>query len=345
MPIRQGSWTIRSGAAMKNSYLLRHRLAVLNPYHSVVKALDADPEKYLIGVKNTASVPSRLVRQLEAGGFSLHTIDKKSGLAGRAVDLDLVNPITGRIMSGSSSGTAINVFAGINDLGIGTDGGGSVLAPAISVNIIGFISRLIAPDARPEAELKPNTDGIASRYSIGFMARQRDVLYRAIRVSMGAAPAEAYGTVYSDREYPGINSRVVPMMDALAPRKELAPFLKEKLAACDVMMVTEGPVDLEGFGDSLFGHFDERTKKIQEASRKGYVRVCNIAGATALALPQKGLGMSTLLMCESRREKVERLLRLAESIPPVRDELIERYFLDLQNYFLDGYQYEGGEQI
>ncbi len=42
-------------------------------------------------------------------------------------------------MTGSSSGTAVNVFLGINDVGIGTDGGGSVLAPAAALNLVGYI--------------------------------------------------------------------------------------------------------------------------------------------------------------------------------------------------------------
>ncbi|MFR0978568.1 MAG: hypothetical protein ACLSFJ_03730 [Holdemania filiformis] len=108
---------------------------------------------------------------MEPAGFTLHTIDKKSQLAGRAVDTQLINPISGRYMSGSSSGTAINVFAGINDLGIGNDGGGSVLAPAISLNIISFISKRIEAD-RPQ-QLKPNTDNITAGNSIGFMVRDK----------------------------------------------------------------------------------------------------------------------------------------------------------------------------
>ena len=79
---------------------------------------------------------------MEAEGFLTHTRDRMS-LGGRAVDMQLVNPLTGRHMTGSSSGTALNVFYGINDLGVGTDGGGSVLAPAAALNLYGFISPLI----------------------------------------------------------------------------------------------------------------------------------------------------------------------------------------------------------
>ena len=321
---------------MKGNYDKQHRLALHNPYGSVVKVLDAKEDDLLVGIKNVASIPNTLMHKLEPHGFSLHTIDKKSQLAGRAVDTELINPITGHYMSGSSSGTALNVFAGINDLGIGNDGGGSVLAPAMCVNIYGFISRLIEKDRQQKA--KANTDGIVAGNSLGFLARDREILFKAIEVATGVVKAEDTGVVWTDKQYPGIDSEVVEVMDANAPRGPLTEYLKETLKKCDVLVVTEGPVDLHGFGDSLFGHFDERTKAIQMEANKGYVRVCNIANATALAIPQTGLGMATLLMCESTEEKVAKLLKLSEKIEHVHDELIERYFLDLDNYFNEGYQ-------
>ena len=231
-----------------------HKLAVLNPYKSVVQTFNIEKEGYLTGIKNISSIPNTLMHKLEKDGFVLHTIDKKSTLAGRAVDTDLYNPITGNYMSGSSSGTAINVFAGINDLGIGNDGGGSVLAPAMCVNIIGFISRLI--EQNREMNLKPNTEGMSVPNSIGFMARDREILLKAI----------------------------------------------------------------------------------QQSANKGYVRICNIAGASALCLPQKELGMSTLLMCESKEDKIAKMLKLAEYIKDEKNALIERYFLDYSSYFNEGYK-------
>lgn len=322
---------------MKDTYELQHKVALLNPYRSVVRCFDADPDGILVGIKNVRSIPNTLMHRLEPYGFSLHTIDKKSTLAGRAVDTDLINPITGHVMSGSSSGTAINVFAGINDLGIGNDGGGSVLAPAMCVNILAFISQRIEAD-RPRSGLKANTDGIVAGSSIGFMARDKQLLYKAIACAVGLTPAEEYGRVISDRVYDGIRSEVRSLKDCHAPRAELTAYLKQLLGQCDVLMLTEGPVDLNGFGDSLFGHFDERTGLIQRQAEKGYVRVANIAGATALALPQSGLGMSTLLMCEDEEEKIRRLLRLGLLIEEAHDPLIERYFLDLNNYFIEGYE-------
>lgn len=313
-----------------------HKLALLNPYKSVVQSFDIEKEGYLTGIKNISSIPNTLMHKLEKDGFVLHTIDKKSTLAGRAVDTDLYNPITGNYMSGSSSGTAINVFAGINDLGIGNDGGGSVLAPAMCVNIIGFISRLI--EQNREMNLKPNTEGMSVPNSIGFMARDREILLKAIQSSINIVPASDYGKVFSDKEYENIQSEVIPLLEDHIERKELLPFVQSTLSKCDVLIKTEGPVDIYGFGDSLFGHFDARTKAIQQAANKGYVRICNIAGASALCLPQKELGMSTLLMCESKEDKIAKMLKLAEYIKDEKDALIERYFLDYSSYFNEGYK-------
>lgn len=318
------------------NYRDRHELALMDPYHSVVRVFDCEEDKILVGIKNVPSIPNTLMHRLENYGYALHTVDRKSQLAGRAVDTQLINPITGHYMSGSSSGTALNVFAGINDLGIGNDGGGSVLAPAMCLNILGFISGLIEADR--EKKQSVNTDGMTAGNSLGFMARERKILYQAIKDSIGIEAAEDVGTVYSDREYPGIESKTVELKDAFLPRQELTEYLKELLKECDVMVLQEGPVDLEGFGDSLFGHFDERTREIQKRSGKGYLRVCNTAGATAMAIPGKELGCATLLICESRPEKFAKLLKVSEAVPEVRDELIERYFLNIDSYRNEGYQ-------
>ncbi len=318
------------------NYADGHRVALLNPYRSVVQVFECDENAIRVGIKNVSSIPNTLMHKLEKTGFALHTIDKKSQLAGRAVDTELINPITGHYMSGSSSGTAINVFAGINDLGIGNDGGGSVLAPAICVNILGFISGLIEKDRAQN--LKANTDGMVTGNSLGFMARERKILLKAIEDSIGLKASEDYGTILSDRAYAGIDAKIIEVEDPFAPRAELTKYLKDILSACDVFIVSEGPIDLYGFGDSLFGHYDERTGKIQRDSGKGFVRVCNTAGATTLAIPTGELGCATLLISESKEEKVCRLLKAAEYFEDIHDELIERYFLDADSYFNEGYQ-------
>lgn len=122
-------------------------LAEQNLYRSVIsinKNLEEESENkekdYLtFGVKNTVDIPISLVDKLRKNSkYLFATIDKMSHL-GRSIDTDLINPLTYRCMTGSSSGTAVNILKGINDFGIGTDGGGSVLAPALSTNLYSFI--------------------------------------------------------------------------------------------------------------------------------------------------------------------------------------------------------------
>lgn len=117
-------------------------LAFLNPYQSVVTVYPNvvnEQNAIYLGVKQTSEIVPEFIEDLKQYGIYTHTIDKASH-NGRAIDIMLKNPITNHVMTGSSSGTAINVFLGINDLGLGTDGGGSVLAPAVALNLYSVIS-------------------------------------------------------------------------------------------------------------------------------------------------------------------------------------------------------------
>ena len=55
-------------------------------------------------------------------------------------------------------------------------------------------------------------------------------------------------------------------------------------------------------------------------------------------MPQKELGMATLLICESKKDKIAKLIGIMDKIEDVHDELIERYFLDYGSYFNEGYK-------
>lgn len=112
---------------------------------------------WTVGLKDTAAIPKWLIDALlSSDNHLVLTVDKMSDL-GRSVDTELVNPLTYRCMTGSTSGGAINVLKGINDVCIGTDGGGSVLAPALATNLYAVmgqgaglaISRGISTDNMP----------------------------------------------------------------------------------------------------------------------------------------------------------------------------------------------------
>lgn len=323
-------------------------LALLNPYGSVEKAFPLalrnaagkKPIRY-VGIKNRVQITAGLLKSLEKKNFHLHTLDRQS-FGGRAVDIRLQNPVTGRFMTGSSSGTAINVFLGINDLGIGTDGGGSVLAPALSLNLYGFISRLIS-----EEELKvfpggKSTDGILFQSAVGFMARELTVIREAaeaslsidawpkdtssIRICVQKEAWEECTELHHDK------AEVCEFPTFETSRPEQLAFLKEKLKQFDMVIGQEGPIDVYGFGDTVLGHFDENTGKLQAQACKGLIKVANMADATAMVIPGAGFARGYVLIVKSEIEAIQKLFALAAQLPPFQDELTQRYFRDLRKY-------------
>lgn len=113
----------------------------------------------------------------------------------------------------------------------------------------------------------------------------------------------------------------------------LAIFVKETVQKGTILLSKEGPVDLYGFGDSIFGHFSDRTWAIQKKSGKGLMRVANMCGVSALAIPEEDLGCCTLLLCDSNPQDIINMLKIAENYVKPQSALIERYFGNFQMYF------------
>ena len=325
-----------------------------NPYGSVERvfplAIDGFAQgktvRYL-GIKNVASIPEEIVFRPEKAGYALHTLDK-AAYGGRAVDMQLKNPVTGRPMTGSSSGTAMNVFLCFNDLGIGTDGGGSVLAPAMGLNLYGFISPLICSGQMKKYE-KRSTDGILFYPSLGLIARSYQVLRHGLEAVLDVAEeCSGIGTDEEDEEDARIyrlekgeildekGASIGEAPDLSGSREELIQFLQTYLSKCDCLISREGPVDVNGMGDTMFGHFDEETALCQRKAGKGLIRVANMAGATAMCVPERGLGCGQLLLCQSVPGKIRKLLRAAEGMDEWKDDLIAWYFGNLDQYLVSG---------
>lgn len=318
-----------------------------DPYGSVEKvfplAIDCCLEEGFagyLGVKNMAPMPRRAVEALTGAGFALHTLDRASW-GGRAVDMKLQNPITGHPMTGSSSGTAVNVRLRFNDLGLGTDGGGSVLAPAMSVNLYGFISPLICA-REMSGHSGRSTDGIPFHGSLGLMARDWETLLRAIPALPGlegTAPDPDPARILhmeGDSVADETGRVLCPAPDRWGPREPLIEFLRELLPRCDCLVSEEGPVDVNGMGDSVFGHFDAETQAAQARSGKGLIRVANMVGATALCVPGPELGRARVLLCQSQPEKIGKLLSAAEAIAQPEDSMLAWYFSKLDQYLKPG---------
>ena len=335
------------------TYARKTFIALKNPCRSVEKvfpeALDAFASETaqkvrFVGAKNRVEVPSNLLQKLRRAGYQLHTLDAASA-GGRAVDLQLMNPLSGKPMTGSSSGTAINVRLGINDLGIGTDGGGSVLAPAMSVNLYGFISGLIEPEYVTQFS-KKSTDGIGFSPSLGFMTRSYDELLRAVaailelpqpqgptRVVVPAVEKQTGAGQIKNQLPKDAVVKQVAYPDVFKARRPLLDFLGQQLEDCDVLISYEGPVDYDGFGDTVLGHLGERTAYQQQCAKKGLLRVANMVNATALAVPTGEFASGYLLLCESTPQKISKLLQLAASFVGKEDALLAEYFTRFTAYF------------
>ena len=330
-------------------YAYKTMLAMKNPLKSVDRvyplAFDeiSNHDGYYFGVKISLYLTNEMEEKLNQCSYYLHTRDQSS-LGGRAIDINLKNPITGLPMTGSSSGTAINVFLGINDIGMGTDGGGSVLAPAISLNLFSVIDPLLFQEERKVENEKVSTDGISFMPSIGLISRNLNVLrelYLKLRVLEDSN--QRVKILVDDKNICDLLNDEEVDLDTFEgkytdERLELIETTKRRLEKYDIIVSKEGPVDLNGFGDTVFGHFDDKTKKIQIDANKGLIRIANMTNCFALTVPNGELSTAYVILCNAYNvAAIKKSFIIAENLYRENDELSERYFLNYKNYFINGY--------
>ena len=330
-------------------YAYKTMLAMKNPVKSVDRvyplAFDeiSNHDGYYFGVKDSLYLTNEMEEKLNQCSYYLHTRDQSS-LGGRAIDINLKNPITGLPMTGSSSGTAINVFLGINDIGIGTDGGGSVLAPAISLNLFSVIDPLLFHEERKKENEKVSTDGISFMPSIGLISRNLKLL-RELYLNLRALENSNRETkiLVDDENICNLlkdENLEVSSFEGKYDNERLALIetAKRLLEKYDIIVSKEGPVDLNGFGDTVFGHFDDKTKEIQVAANKGLLRIANMTNCFALTVPSGELSTAYVILCDSNNvSAIRKSFLIAESLYRENDALSERYFLNYKNYFMNGY--------
>ena len=321
-------------------YAYKTMLAMKNPLKSVDRvyplAFDeiSNHDGYYFGVKNSLYLTNAMEEKLKQCSYYLHTRDQSS-FGGRAIDIDLKNPITGLPMTGSSSGTAINVFLGINDIGMGTDGGGSVLAPAVSLNLFSVIDPLLFYEERKKENEKVSTDGISFMPSIGLISRNLKLL-RELYLNLRALENSNRETkiLVDDENICNLlkdENLEVSSFEGKYDNERLALIetAKRLLEKYDIIVSKEGPVDLNGFGDTVFGHYDDKTKKIQVAANKGFLRIANMANCFALTVPSGELSTAYVILCDSNNvSAIRKSFLIAESLYRENDALSERYFLN-----------------
>ena len=342
---------------MHKDLLRRAALAQQETGRSVVALAPANnPGGIPFGVKNTKTIPYSIVKKITADPrYTWLTIDKMSD-KGRSVDTDLVNPITYRLMTGSTSGGPINILKGITEFCIGTDGGGSVLGPAAAVNLFSFIGPgLIPPD--PDGKASVSTDNISFSPSVGIIGKSPEILrdiYSLISEldlsPEGGAPCrialpgkgqvtlpdgidmrqklnpyreflEQYNYTFIDTDYTGIDDRT----------KAISVMRGAFENGADIILSAEGPVDVVSYDETILHSFKGSVPAMLTGrGGKYFIKAANMAGSPALSFPTDEPASALIICGRPGLAGAKKVLHTAsilnEYIQPA--PLFKRYFLD-----------------
>lgn len=259
---------------------------------------------------------------MKDSGFLWHTVDTSSN-RGRAVDYELTNPLTGKPMTGSSSATALNVLNGVNDIGIGTDGGGSVIYPSMALNLYGVLLAGIGFQGEQKTGL--STEGIAFTPGIGLISFLPSILDKALEALIGETPPETcssnilYSTEASQKgsasEYP------VPDTD---DRNKLIDFLNKVFLQCPIYVHYEKYIDMYGLGDSILGTLG--MEAFQKASGKRLGKIANMVEASVFIIPDRNVSSGFLILAKKGKENFLQAWALARSFQERRPQAFLDYF-------------------
>lgn len=340
--------------------LYRSVVSINNNINEEIK--DKNEEVLTFGVKNTVDISLSLVDKLRKNSkYLLLTVDKMSHL-GRSIDTDLINPLTYRCMTGSSSGTAINIIKGINDFGIGTDGGGSVLAPALSTNLYSFIGSGIN---LVTGKGSLSTDSIAFSGGIGIISKNLSILREvtediledileekienkdeAIRVLIpktnslelpdGIDMREEIDKVISllenkrfqfkEYNFDNIYERSISI-------KEINNIFENDLA--DLILTYEGPIDVYGYDETIQRSFKGRAEKeITSNGGKALVKAINMCKCTGITIPGEKLASGFVICGKHGKIGMKKSFVLAEELDKVieKNDIFQRYFIRREKF-------------
>lgn len=316
---------------------------------------------FTVGVKNTDQIDRRYISKLiDSKKYLWHTMDAMAD-GGRAVDINVLNPLTGKVMTGSSSCSAINVLYGINDIGIGTDGGGSVLAPALSLNIYSIMAKGMGLTGSTK---KSSTDGISFVPGIGVISHSLELAEHAIRemteiydecnvkllkiavckrgnikLPDGSDMREKLNLVYNRLNEIGIEVWEEEFPN-FRTREEAIKESKELFKKYDVLITYEGPVDLLGFGDSVFGGFGSLASELQYSAGKYMVKIANMINATAVTIPSSEICSGIVITAKEGINEGIAAISLAKKLKDLY-KLPELYY----KYFKDSYKRKENSNI
>lgn len=301
------------------------------------------------GIKNTTQIDNNLINLLRKNGYVWNTIDKGSD-RGRALDLDLLNPISGKLMTGSSSGTAINVLYGLNTIGIGTDGGGSVLAPGIALNLY---TCLLSGIGLKGNVIKTSTDNINFTPGVGFISQTLDELVSILNIFKPLEKIDisiAYSSNLDkslieklSRKY--ITQEIKETFEH--SREDMISNLKEIFTLSSIYIYLEKNIDIDGIGDSVFGTLGKKALENQIKSNKKYIKVFNMINSSVISIPTGEIGTSIVIAAKHGKEYLNSLIEIATYInEEKRPLLFQEYFLNFPLKETDNrYFFTGGTDV
>ena len=299
-------------------------------------------EVFLLGVKNTAAIPNIYVQKLAKQGFLFHTLDRIAE-KGRAIYTEIRNPLTARPMTGSSATTCLHIMQGMNQLGLGTDGGGSVLAPAISCGLYAIMGKGLGLQGEVN---RHSTEGIPFQPGIGVIGQSYALCRQAIYALLEQeTPQQAFspgqgkiGIIQWQGEEERWQENILKngkgysfevfLREKTTNREELIAIYREAMERTDFLISKEGPVDLYGLGDSVLGGFGQTGKKLQADGEKYFVKIANLVNATAIAIPSGELAEGYLLMTAEGRAAGLSGIELGQNFAKMltRPPVYEQYF-------------------
>lgn len=299
-------------------------------------ARSPDRKPTLVGFKDDPGLlSSPAMERLRAHAHYLWLTVDRAAAGLRSIDPGLVNPLTGLVMTGSSSGTAANVYLGVVDAGVGTDSGGSVLGPALSVQRPAMIAGGLGLTGQVVA------DSAHGPSSLGVIAGDLTSVARTVAVMAGEDPdwLLSAGSGSCTIGYPergclvlpsGIDSGQVveaalgrigasrPVPVALTDPQDRDHLVEQLLPALttemDIFVSFEGPVNVFAAIDSIAGGLGPTGRQLQGRNGRYVLRAANRLSAVAVAVPAVDLCSGFVVVGQASLDGARSALRIAAEL-------------------------------
>jgi hypothetical protein len=241
-------------------------------------------------------------------------------------------------MTGSSSGSTVNILSGMIDAAIATDGGGSILAPALSAGLVGINGKGLGLEGKDK---KISTDGFEFCAGIGTIARNFDSGLFFLESLMGnplsltasqpvihaAISTNAINRIPDSIKKQFLKITIYDIKQGVERHKGielLNHFFNQDI---NLVISYEGPIDQVGLGDSILGGVG------QKRSGKYLLKSGNIVNATSVAIPSNEPGCGFVFQSPKGIENGKIALKIAQqTAKEVKPSTIYQEYFRKQSY-------------